>query len=240
MGARPPRAARRFLLTAVAISITATALLAIGILLFGSFGETEGRILGSTMILAGYALLALPAGFLFDQSRHLPLAGAVVGLAAAGLVLSLVNVWSGGASGEVGKAVLTATVFAAAAAQTAALVARRAEGDPILVRALLPLSCVLALVLATMVSVAAWAEFEDAVYFRILGALAVLDLLTVALQPVLALARSRREVHHLRLVVDQGEEIETDVEAVDFAAAASRAIRETERSGHCVQRVARL
>jgi hypothetical protein len=240
MGARPPRTARRFLLTAVAISITATALLAIGILLFGSFGETEGRILGSTMILAGYALLALPAGFLFDQSRHLPLAAGVVGLAAAGLVLSLVNVWSGGASSEVGKVVLTATVFAGAAAQTAALAARRGEGDPILVRALFPVSCALALVLATMVSVAAWAELEDAVYFRILGSLAVLDLLTVALQPVLALARSRREIHHLRLVVDQGEEIETDVEAVDFAAAASRAIRETERSGRRVLGVGRL
>jgi hypothetical protein len=240
MGARAPRTARRLLLTAVAVSITATALLAIGILLFGSFGETEGRILGSTMILAGYALLALPAAFLFDQSRQLPLAVAVVILAAAGLVLSLVNVWSGGASSEVGKAVLTSTVFAFAAAQTAALSARRAEDDPVLVRALFPISYALAVVLATMVSVAAWAELEAAVYFRILGALAVLDGLTVALQPVLALARSGRELHHLRLVVDHGEEIETDVEAVDFAAAASRAIRESERSGHRVLRVARL
>jgi hypothetical protein len=227
-------------LTAVAVSITATALLAIGILLFGSFGETEGRILGSTMILAGYALLALPAGFLFDQSRYRPLAAAVVGLAAAGLALSLVNVWTGGASSGVGKAVLTATVFAGAAAQTAALAARRARSDPVLVRALFPVSAALAVVLATMVSVAAWAQFEDAAYFRILGALAVLDLLTVALQPVLALARSRREVHHLRLVMDRGEEIETDVEAVDFAAAASRAIRETERGGRRVIRVARV
>jgi hypothetical protein len=239
MGARAPRTARRLLLTAIAVSITATALLAIGILLFGSFGETEGRILGSTMILAGYALLALPAGFLLDQSRHLPLAAAVVGLAAAGLVLSLVNVWTGGGSSDVGKAVLTATVFAGAAAQTAALAARRAAGDPILVRALFPVSCALALVLATMASVAAWAEFENAVYFRILGSLAVLDLLTVALQPVLALARSPREVHHLHLVVDQGEAVETDVEAVDFATAASRAIRDTERSGRRVLRLER-
>jgi hypothetical protein len=240
MGARAPRTARRFLLTAVAVSITATALLAIGILLFGSFGETEGRILGSTMILAGYALLALPAAFLFDQSRYRPLAAAVVGLAAAGLALSLVNVWTGGASSDVGKAVLTATVFAGAAAQTAALAARRAQSDPILVRALFPVSAALAVVLATMVSVAAWAQFEAAAYFRILGALAVLDLLTVALQPVLALARSRREVHHLRLVMDHGEEIETDVEAVDFAAAASRAIRDTERSGRHVLGVGRV
>jgi hypothetical protein len=59
-------------LTAVAVSLVATALLAIVILLFGSFGETEGRILGATMMLTGYALVALPAGFLLDQSRHRP------------------------------------------------------------------------------------------------------------------------------------------------------------------------
>jgi hypothetical protein len=108
------------------------------------------------------------------------------------------------------------------------------------VRGLFAVSCVLAVVLATMATVAAWAELEDPAYFRIFGAFAVLDVLMVVLQPVLALAHPHGEVLHLRLVVDQGEEIETDVEAVDFAAAASRAIRETERGGRRVTRVARV
>ena len=44
-----------------------------------------------------------------------------------------------------------------------------------------------------LATVAMWAEPESQVYFRILGALAALDVLLVALQPVLALARPRSE-----------------------------------------------
>ena len=91
MRARSPQTARRLVLIGVAVSLCATALLAIGILLFGNFGETEGRILGTTLMLAGYGLVALPAGFLLDQSRHRPLAGAVIALAATGLALALVE-----------------------------------------------------------------------------------------------------------------------------------------------------
>lgn len=239
MAARGPRTARRFVLTAVAVSLVATAMLAIGILLFGSFGQTEGRILGTTMLLAGYGLLALPAGFLFDRSRHLPLAATTVAMAAAGFTLALVNLWTGSTSTVVGKTILTATAFAVAAAQTSALDARRRPSDPTSVQGLFAVSCILAIVLATMATVAAWAELENPVYFRIFGALAVLDVLVVLLQPVLALARPRGEVHHLRLVVEQGEEIESDVQAVDFAAAAARAIRQAERDGRRVVRVAR-
>jgi hypothetical protein len=89
----------------------------------------------------------------------------LLGLATAGLALALVSVWSGGSSPELGKTVLTVTVFALAAAQTAALAARRQSGDPASLSALFAVSCVLALTLAMMASLAAWAELGDAVYF---------------------------------------------------------------------------
>jgi hypothetical protein len=222
------------------VSLSATALLAIGILLFGDFGQTEGRILGTTMMLAAYALVALPAGFLLDQSRHRPLAVAILGLAATGLALGVVSTWTSGDSAALGKMVLTVTVFAVAASQTGGLAARRRESDPLSVRMLFAVSCGLALVLATMATVAAWVELESTVYFRIFAALAVLDLLLVILQPVLALARPRGEVYHLRVGLELGGELETDVEAADFAAAASRVIRETERSGQRVRRIVRV
>ena len=230
MGAPPSRTARRLVLIGVAVSLCATALLAIGILLFGNFGETEGRILGTTLMLAGYGLLALPAGFLLDQSRHRPLAGAMIALAATGLALALVSVWSGGGSATLGKALGTVTFFAVAACQAGALAARRWEADSSSVGVLFALSCVLAV----------WVDPQSQIYFRILGALAVLDVLLVALQPVLALGRPRGDVYHLRVGLERGEELETDVEAPDFAAAASRAIRDAERSGHPVRRVARV
>jgi hypothetical protein len=242
MSARTPRAARRLVLTGIAVSLCATALLAIGILLFGDFGETEGRILGTTMLLAGYGLLALPAGFLLDQSRHRALAGAVIALTATALALNLIALWSGGGSAALGKSVGTVTFFAVAASQTGALSARRRATDPSSVSALFVFSCGLALFLAVMATAVVWAEPHGQVYLRILGALAVLDVLLVALQPVLALAlaRPRGEVYHLRVGFERGDELETDVVASDFAAAASRAIRETERAGRRVRQVARV
>lgn len=232
--------ARRAVLTAVAVSLSATALLAIGVLLFGNFGETESRILQTTLLLAAYGLVSLPAGFLLDQARQRALATAILALAATGLVLSLFSVWSGGSSETVGKTVLTVTVFALAASQVGALAARRRSRDPASVRTLFAASCALALVLATMASVAAWAEIGSSAYFRALGALAVMDVLVVLLQPVLALAHPRGDVYHLRVGLDRGEKVERDVEAADFADAVSRAIRESERAGRRVREVERI
>jgi hypothetical protein len=214
-------------------------LIAIGVLLFGQFGQTEGRILGTTIMLAAYGLVALPAGFLLDQSRQRALAAANVGLASTGLIFGLVSIW-GGESETLGKSIVTVTVFALAASQTGALAARRRETDPPSVLTIFAISCGLALLLAVMATAAVWAELNSQLYFRILGALAVLDVLLVALQPLLALARPRGEIYHLRVGLERGEELETDVEAPDFAAAAARAIRETERAGRRVRRVARV
>jgi hypothetical protein len=233
------RTGRRVALSAIAASLIATALLAIGILLFGDFGETEGRILGTTALLAGYALLVLPAGFLFDQSRLSLLAATVVVLSAAGLSLALATVWASDPPDGLGKSATTVTVFALAATQAAALAARRRASDPASVWALFAASCALALALATMAAVAAWAEIDDSLYFRLLAALAVLDVLLVALQPLLALARPRGRVHRLRLVVEPGGETELSIEAADFAAAATRAIRAAERGGGRVLRIER-
>jgi MFS family permease len=239
MAAAALRKGRRIALSAIAASLIATALLAIGILLFGDFGETEGRILLTTALLAGYALLALPAGFLFDQSRVPSLAATVVLLSAGGLVLALAAIWTSGPSDDLGKSLTTVTLFAVAATQTAALTARRRPTDPPSVRMLFVASCVLALVVAALVTVAVWAEIEDSPYFRIVAAAAVLDVLLVVLQPVVALAQPRRDVYRVHVTVDPGEELETTIEAADFAAAAERAIRTAERDGRRVVRLER-
>lgn len=237
--ARRRRTGRRLLLGGVVASLSATALLAIGILLLGELGETEGRILGTTALLAAYGLLGLPAGFLLDQGRLRPLAATVLALAAAGLAAALAAVWSAHPPDALGKALATVTALAAASTQTAALAARRRGRDSASVRRLFAGSTALALALAAMVASAAWAEVGASAFYRVLGALAVLDALAVALQPILALARPGAPVHELRLRTASGETVETSVEAPDFATAAARAIRRLEREGHPVVGVER-
>jgi MFS family permease len=232
---------RRILVLAIVVSLCASALLAIGILLFGRFGETEGRILGTTALIAGYGLLALPAGFLLEGGRRVRLAVATLILAATGLGLALAAIWSTDPPDALGKSVATVTAFAVAATQTSALTARRRLRDRLIVARLFRLSVALAIVLAGLVTVAVWVEdigWEG--YFRITAALAVLDVLVVVLQPVLAFARPETAVHRLHLVLEQGDEVDVEVDAVDFASAVANAVRSAERGGSRVHSVERL
>jgi MFS family permease len=228
------RSGGRLVLLAVAGLLTAAAALAIGILLFGDFGSTEGRILATTALLAGYALSALPAAMLRDRRRGALLFAAVVALAAAAASLTTTAVWSEEPPEELGNAIGTANAWLVAAVQAAALTLRRSERDSRVVRLLFAASSALAVVLALMLTTLVWAEIDSERYGRALGALLVLDVLLVALQPILARVRPRTVVHRLRVAVAAGDPIDLTVEAPDLAAAALQAIRTAERDGHRV------
>jgi hypothetical protein len=228
---------KRVLLLVVAALISAVAALAIGILLFGDFGSTEGRILGTTALFAGYALLALPAAILRDQRRRLRLAAAVVSLAVAGAALAAAAVWLNDPPDALGRTIATATASLLAATQVSALAARQREHDSRAVRRLFTASSALALVVAAMFAVLIWAEVDREGYARVLGALAVLDVLLVALQPILARARPAGAARRLRVLVAPGETIELAVDAPDLATAVSKAVRAVEREGRSVRAV---
>ena len=227
---------KRILVLAVAGLLSASALLAIVILLVGHFGETQARIVGTTALLAGYGLLALPSTMLFDQGRSRLLAAGGLVLAAAGASLALAALWSGNPPAALGKAVGTATAFALASAQAAALAGRRRESDPASVRRLFALSNALAPGAAAMFTTLLCAEIERESYVRLLAAVVVLDLLVVALQPLLARARPVAASYRLRINVEPPDEALTvEVEAPDLAAAAAKAIRGAEREGRRVR-----
>lgn len=187
----PPITGKRLVLLAVASLLTAAAALAIGILLFGDFGSTEGRILATTALLAGYGLMTLPAAILRDQRRAAGLTGALVALAVAAASLTTVAVWTDEAD-VLGKAIGTVNGWLVVAVQPAALTLRRREHDARFVRLLFAASSALVVVLALMFTVLLWAEIDSERYGRVFGALLVLNVLLVALQPILARARRAR------------------------------------------------
>jgi len=177
---------RRILLFGVAGLFCAAALLAIAILLIGRFGDTEGRVIGTTLLLAGYGVVALPGAILLDQGRDRPLAEGALGLAGLAAALAIISVWGFSDVENVGKSVGTATILAVAAAQVSALEARRKEPEPPIVRRLFAASCVTATIAAGVAVVLLWTQPSVNLYARLLGALVVLDLLLVALQPLTA------------------------------------------------------
>lgn len=237
MTRRRPKNGRQMLLFAVAVLVSAAAALAIAILLFGHFGQTEGRILATTAILAGYGLLTLPAAVLRDQHRLTGLAAGVVTLAVTAAALSITGIWRDNAPDALGQAIGTATVWLAASVQIASLASRRAGQIPRLSRFLFAGSAVLAVVVASMFSALLWAELEGGAYIRTLGALVVLDVLLVVLQPILERARPATGTHRLRVVVAPAETIELTIDAPSLAAAAASAINKLERDGRRVLRI---
>jgi len=224
---------KRILLLAVAALLSATALLAIGILLAGHFGETQGRILGSTALLAGYALVALPAAVLLDQGRNRELAFATAALAAVGAALALTGLWTSADSATVGKSLATVTVAAVAAAQISALTARRKETDSPAVGRLYVASCATAVLAAGLFAVVLWSTHGDGSW-RLLGALVVLDLLLVALQPIFARTPQVAQVHRFVVTVDSGEHVPLTIEGGDLAGAAAKAIHSVQHDGRRV------
>jgi hypothetical protein len=219
------------LLLGVAALLSASALLAIVILLVGRFGRTEGRILGTTALLAGYGLVALPAVVLLDQGRARMLAVASVAVSVVAAALALAAVWGPSDVDALGRSVGTATLLAVAAAQASALAARRQQHDPRSVRRLFNASCVTAAVAAPTGAALIWANPHSATYPRLFGALVVLDILLVALQPVLARARPKLTEHRFAVVLASGETFCVTIEGGDLATAAAKAIRAAERGG---------
>ncbi len=238
---------RRIFLLALLASMCATAALAIGILLFSEFDETAARVLGSTATLSFFSLLALPAGVLLDRGRFLGLAWASLAVSALGFVLVLVLLWVDwdDEPETLWKSALTASVFAVAGAQAAATTARRKADDSTSVRGLYAAGIVLALVLAAMASVAAWGEIEATGYYRALGALAVLGLLTTLLQPVLrrmagtGATPGEPAAHRIRVTLADGRSLDREESGRDFADAVARAVRALEREGSRVTKIER-
>lgn len=229
------RTGRQIVLLVVAALLSASALLAVGILLLGHFGETEGKILGTTAMLAGYTLLALPAAMLVDRRRLPALAATVVALAAIAAPLAITMLWWGDDPPEpLVRAFGTATVWLVAFTQTAALAVRRAERDPRSVVRLFRGSIGLVAVAASLATALIWSGEGGPGWGRLIGSLVVLDVLSVALQPILALARPRLEPTRLRLRLDSGDAVDLTLDAADVAAAAAKAIRTVEREGRRV------
>jgi hypothetical protein len=182
---------KRPLLIAALASLTAAALLAIAILLFGDFGSTEGRILATTLAVSFYSLLTLPGSILVERRSAVALGWTTIVLGVLSFLLAAAAIW--GLVGEEPGWKLTgiATAWAAATTQIAALTSRRRSADDTAVRSVVIGACTLAVVLAVLVTVAIAAELEDAErFFRVLAALAVLNVFLLAFQPILRRLRS--------------------------------------------------
>ena len=230
----------RLFLRALVASLTATALLAIGVLLLADFDETTWKIIATTALLSAFSLLAMPGAVLLDQNRDVWLGWLTLALAGWGLAHALFLLWAEEEAGV--KFLITVVAFAGASTQASATTGRLRDDDSASVSALYLAGIGGSVLVAILVSFAAWQEIEDGTYYRSLAALVVAVLLVTLLQPILR--RSARQGgpaprYRLTITTRDGTALRRNVDAPDFAAAVASAIREVERSGATVVRVER-
>jgi hypothetical protein len=126
--------------------------------------------------------------------------------------------------------------LAVAAAQAAAVEARRRDNDTPAISLLTAGSMLTGGVLAAMGVLAILTEIDNGTFYRALGAVAVIDVALLAIVAVLRRGSGPiAQAHRIRI---NGELIEAP--GRDFAAAVAAAIRAAEREGKSVKRIERV
>jgi hypothetical protein len=84
---------KKIFLKTLIVSLSATGLLGIFIFLFGKFGETEGRLLLTTLSMGGCSLTGLCCSTIYPSEKYKIFS--IIGIGTAGLcfVLTLFNIW---------------------------------------------------------------------------------------------------------------------------------------------------
>jgi hypothetical protein len=221
-------------------ALCASALLAIGILLLGEFDETQARILVTTALIGFFSLLALPGGVLLDQGRLGALAWTLIGLAVFSFVIAMNLTWGDTDSDNLWRVAGSATAVTGAFSQAATSTSRRRAADTPGVRTLYLLSLGSVSLLAFLILTAIWQEIEDEGFYRFLGAVAVLNLLLVLLQPVARrLGRTSTAAPPERMR-DDTQCLAFTLRGTPSEAAVEEARRALERGGATVEKVERL
>jgi hypothetical protein len=177
------RSLTRALAAAAVGALCLAALVAIGIFLFGRFGETEARLLGTAVAVAGYSLTGLAASTLLGR-RPTWLAPLGLGASGAGFVLMVALIWTAPDDGLLPRVTMTVLVLAVVIAHAGLLLPRRA--DPPAAGAVLRATLAAGAVLAVMlIALFLFALEPGEFYFRLLGVAAVLDVLGTLLVPIL-------------------------------------------------------
>lgn len=208
----PAGLGRRLFLWTLVASLSVTAVIAIGTLLFATFDETAGRILATTALLSLACLLSLPAGVLLDQRRAVPLTWATIAASGGGFAVAMVVIWGEPSPEWPSKVAWTLWLGAGAGAQAATVTALLRAGASRRLRIVHGLSIALASSLAALIAVGIWAEPDSEALARVVGALAVAAVLTSLLQPILQWLERSGRGPRLVLELDQ-EPSEEDVAA---------------------------
>lgn len=178
---------KRTFLIVFAFSLTISALAGIAVLLFGTFGEMELRILATTAAFAGFSLTGLASGFWLGRGRFSGVAWGGVACSTVALVLTLWIVWADVHAWreEQFKAWAVATILAVATSHASLLLIPYGSNqiaNGVIVSTLGIIGAISVILIGAILE---WWDIDNEGLVRSLAALAILATLGTILGPLL-------------------------------------------------------
>jgi hypothetical protein len=180
------KAATRVALIALLAALAMNALIGIIIVLKGDFGDTEGKLLGTTFALALFTVLAIPSTVQLGRGRFCALAGFGISVSVISFILAVSAIWSDGAFEDALLTKLMVTFGVMAFASNHAALLLLASAAPKVIKVTLIATITILVVIAAALITSVWAEDMPKELARPLTAFAILDVLGSMAVPMLS------------------------------------------------------
>lgn len=176
---------KKVFLVSLIASLSVSALVAILIFLIGNFGETEARLLFTTLSIGGYSITGLCSAALYDKRKYTGFALLGIVIAVIGFLVTVGGIWEIIDFDTTWKAVAVCAILSLSIAHASLLLLAKSENG--LVKSLLYATIVFIVVVAGMLIHLIVLDFNAVgeYYYRLLGVFAVVDVLGTILVPIL-------------------------------------------------------
>ena len=170
-------------------SLCAGALTAIGIIVFGDFGELEIKVLLTTVAVGGFSLTALCNSALYDKKKCVEFAIFGIVISVLGFLVTMILIWSGDAvdSEAFVKLMFVLMILSVSTAHISVLLIMNSMSKIVNFSLYATMIFILWVVVMLVILVITEGEpgIDPEVYYRVLGVFAILDVLGTIVTPIM-------------------------------------------------------
>ncbi len=177
---------KTFLITMI-VSLSISALIGIIVFLFGDFGDTEFKLLMTTLTIGSYSLTGLCCSVLYEKRKFIPLSLFGMAVSIIGFLFTVLVIWEtiDIENDFTWKALIIFIVLAGSTAHSCLLLLIKPEKS--LVKGALSATLIFISIVALMIVILVLDKTGNIgeFYFRLLGVFAILDVLGTIVTPIL-------------------------------------------------------
>lgn len=176
---------KKAFLVAMIVSLSISALIGILVFLFGNFGDTEFKLLMTTLAIGGYSLTGLCCSILYERKSALILAIFGMAVAIIGFLYTVLSIWELINFKNVFETLIIFIIITASTAHASLLLLIKYNKSSIKNVLFGTLTFIFIVALMLIMLVLNDKHHIDEFYYRLLGVVAILDVLGTIVAPVL-------------------------------------------------------